>query len=590
MKYRISVLKYILSVACVLFVFIQSTALGLGAQSQDFTLDYDRDTQLIEIYGETTYETDIGEVSIQILRPEKSAQDAEGATSDDIDTIVYFVGKANIEQKIGTDGKEYGKYSIRFKMEAPTGRYTVRVYTPGLGRAIEQTLEYANAAEIKAVLDSINAVSHSAANAGQLIKEIIDGNLEVLGLKDSLYTDLHSTNLDAVYLKLAKADDFKSIGDITDMLVKELMPIAFTKISDEAKLKTYLDKYGRVFEQMLYAEYKSMNAAVSAIVVSALANKTYADIDALGASFDENVMLQSMLNVAVWTDFGTKAELFINQYQNKYTVLKNMNYVGFKNLSGTNQNTVVKYFMNHKSDYTTLSGFVTAFNTQVANVKDSGGTGKEGPKTPANNGTGVGNTGGIVPKDIIDPPKNIAFNDLGSVSWAKDAIMELYEKGVIKGKTEDAFEPNTNITREEFVTLIVQAFSLRNENASIEFADVDRSDWCYVFVASAKANGIVTGNDDGTFGKGKEIKREEMAAMLCRLAANMEITLEENNESPTFSDEDEISDYAVENIHTLQRASVINGMGDGSFAPKKGLSRAEAAVVIYKIMKMANRI
>ena len=49
----------------------------------------------------------------------------------------------------------------------------------------------------------------------------------------------------------------------------------------------------------------------------------------------------------------------------------------------------------------------------------------------------------------------------------------------------------------------------------------------------------------------------------------------------SFTDADQISEYAQDAVYTLANAGIINGMGDGTFAPKANATRAQASVIIY---------
>ncbi|HHW00656.1 MAG TPA: S-layer homology domain-containing protein, partial [Clostridiaceae bacterium] len=51
-----------------------------------------------------------------------------------------------------------------------------------------------------------------------------------------------------------------------------------------------------------------------------------------------------------------------------------------------------------------------------------------------------------------------------------------------------------------------------------------------------------------------------------------------------FTDEAEISGYAKEAVAAIQKAGIIKGTGDGRFAPKNNATRAEAAVIIYRLL------
>lgn len=62
------------------------------------------------------------------------------------------------------------------------------------------------------------------------------------------------------------------------------------------------------------------------------------------------------------------------------------------------------------------------------------------------------------------------------------------------------------------------------------------------------------------------------------------IVLSEEN-TASFSDADEISEFAADGVAALSRAGIINGVGDGCFAPKATAKRAEAAKIIYGILQ-----
>ena len=52
----------------------------------------------------------------------------------------------------------------------------------------------------------------------------------------------------------------------------------------------------------------------------------------------------------------------------------------------------------------------------------------------------------------------------------------------------------------------------------------------------------------------------------------------------SFSDGKEISDYASAYVSGLSESGVINGMGDGSFAPYQNANRAQSAVIIDRMI------
>jgi len=184
-----------------------------------------------------------------------------------------------------------------------------------------------------------------------------------------------------------------------------------------------------------------------------------------------------------------------------------------------------------------------------------------------------------IPDEVIKPTN--AFNDLSSVPWAKESIEALALKGIISGRGNGIFAPNDNVTRAEFCKMIALAFNLVDEKAICDFDDVESGAWYYMYIASAKAQGIINGREDNKFSPDATITREEMAAIALR-------TINKDVKAATekFADDASISDYAKDAVYTLKELGIINGVGENMFSPKAVVTRAMAAKVIYMLIKV----
>ena len=74
-----------------------------------------------------------------------------------------------------------------------------------------------------------------------------------------------------------------------------------------------------------------------------------------------------------------------------------------------------------------------------------------------------------------------------------------------------------------------------------------------------------------------------MATILYRAVKYGEVSLYSVVDTE-FTDNMNISEYAMEAVKALSSAKVISGMGDGSFMPKNTATRAEAAVMLYNLL------
>ena len=173
------------------------------------------------------------------------------------------------------------------------------------------------------------------------------------------------------------------------------------------------------------------------------------------------------------------------------------------------------------------------------------------------------------------------FNDLTSVPWAQDSILELQKMNVISGDGSGAFYPDRAVTREEFLKMAMTAAGIE-PGGSVSFSDVDANEWYYGYVAAAFEKGIVNGMDENTFGIGEMITRADMAVMLKRILdyAGIEIVPTEN--AFVFDDYKTIPKYARESITALCQVGLMNGVGDNRFDAPASATRAESAVAIYR--------
>lgn len=233
---------------------------------------------------------------------------------------------------------------------------------------------------------------------------------------------------------------------------------------------------------------------------------------------------------------------------------------------------------------TNLSELKTKFNTIVNESEGEGGSG--GGASGGGGGGGAkppskGDEPSYIPEETpapSTPEKACPFTDLGGAQWAKDAIEFLYEKGIINGRSETAFAPNETVTRAELVKMIVETMDIPTGGGEAEFSDVISGDWFFPYVEKAASSGIIKG-DGGAFKPNEAIKREDAALIIFRAMG-----LEEGS-NLTFSDKENISPYAKGAIAAMVSGGYISGMGDGSFAPKMTLTRAQAAQLIFNIVK-----
>lgn len=176
------------------------------------------------------------------------------------------------------------------------------------------------------------------------------------------------------------------------------------------------------------------------------------------------------------------------------------------------------------------------------------------------------------------------FGDIGKVAWAQEAINTLAANGIVKGMTDGSFAPTKTVTRAEFITMLVRALNLPTAGTGSTFTDVKNNAWYTDSIASAYAAGIVSGSGNGKFEPGRQITREEMAIMIYNALKAQLQPIDSDAALQQFGDSSKIASYAKTPVAQLTKLGVINGMGDGDFAPKENANRAQAAVMIYRML------
>lgn len=175
------------------------------------------------------------------------------------------------------------------------------------------------------------------------------------------------------------------------------------------------------------------------------------------------------------------------------------------------------------------------------------------------------------------------FIDVHEGAWYYDVVKEAVEKGLMNGISATEFAPDASLTRGMFVTVLYRAAGEPGVTSLKSFADVPANQYYANAVAWASANGIVNGVSADKFDPNASITREQMAAIIYRFGTMTQIKVETDNEI-SYTDADSISPYAEEAAKWAYNAGVILGNADGSFAPQRTATRAEAAAIFVRLL------
>ena len=180
-----------------------------------------------------------------------------------------------------------------------------------------------------------------------------------------------------------------------------------------------------------------------------------------------------------------------------------------------------------------------------------------------------------------DKPVENYYSDIAS-NWAAEDINLLADLGVVTGKPDGTFRPDSEITRAEIIAILVRLYDL-NSDDMVLFDDT-KDHWASGYISIAASLGYVNGFDAKHFGPDDQLTREQMAVMTARIAELQEDT-SGGNPVP-FTDKDRISSWALSAVTSVFQNGVISGYPDGTFRPSAKITRAEACHMIVNLINL----
>ena len=477
-----------------------------------------------------------------------------------------------------------GRFTTAFDLTTASGNYDIYFMHQELADPIKiSDLRYVNKSESVTALSEIN--SSSVTTGAQLFAALTKWQ-EVLGIDFSGDYETPGLNLTKVHnliLSLKPQGGFVDSAGI-NLAIKKASALVI--ISDETQLSN-IEGLLLKYEALLSLDLAQLKASdLDPTVKNSILTRI------LNADFTNPTEINSLIN----SNIAIESIRITDNWQHVKLILETIPEMVDRMKPGTSfslvkdPSVVFKRFV--LGNYTNLQAMLTAFDTYVADAVKGQGNSGGNPYMGGSSGGGGGGSAVIPSKGLAgglsdeSSFKEVDFSDISDVPWARESILDLAGRGAINGMTADTFSPNTPVTREQFVKILVLALGLEGLAADIAFTDLEKESWSYPYISSAVYAGIVKGNTDNTFGGGSYVTRQDVAVMAYRAITYLELPLNENVSSGiAFIDYELISEYAKNAVTLMQKAGIINGMEDGSFRPADTCTRAQAAKIIYEISK-----
>lgn len=518
-------------------------------------------------------------VSAKLLRPGKTELDLE-STSGSIKSILAGVSQGVLN--------ENGSKTFTFDIVGDAGYYIFSATVPKFKMEFSKEIPFAPSSAVKALIADLSELTYSSESV-KTVKALFDkksnGTLsgaEVLGLeaaeKYDVYEKMTAKEKDSLYdfltYEFGKMEGTEEKSEIYAILTNVIIIEDFLLKNEKDTIKAMKSDAEALklsetecYKELFLSENYGTDELLSEMVADFKANiKNVEDKANIPAKFSESMFMTVLKNCATDGEIGKVMEK-LPLYMKEIGISEDYE-------DAVNREEIWEEAASADS----LLEFVEAVNDNISLEE-------EPKKSDGSSGSGGGGGGKVALRSetVVAPNELLnSFSDIENVAWAKDAINYLADSGIISGKEIGKFYPNDVLKREELAKILTLSFALDGTPENIEFADVDAESWYYPYVLKTLANGVINGNGE-SFGIGLAVTREDAATMIYRaIKDTVELTEEEKTE---FSDDAEIAEYAKEAVYALKQLKILDGVGDNAFAPKKNVTRAELAKIIYSVLK-----
>lgn len=193
------------------------------------------------------------------------------------------------------------------------------------------------------------------------------------------------------------------------------------------------------------------------------------------------------------------------------------------------------------------------------------------PTEPSNPGENAGQT-------FLDVPKSF---------WGYESIERAAQLGYVNGVGGGKFEPNRQLTRAEFVTMLHRMAGKPTASTAAAFTDVSQNAWYRDAVNWAAEKGYVNGTGENSFNPDGKITRQEVVTILFRYSGSQSgaETMFTAAYDSQFTDSGAIAPWAKTAMYWAIYNGVVNGTSPTTVSPTATATRAEVAAIFVRYSK-----
>lgn len=172
-------------------------------------------------------------------------------------------------------------------------------------------------------------------------------------------------------------------------------------------------------------------------------------------------------------------------------------------------------------------------------------------------------------------------------SWAQSGVNQMLEQKLIPADLQSDYQKF--ITRGEFARLLIPAMEAIlstdiNSEFEYEITKEPFSDTKETNVMKAYSNNIIGGIGNNKFNPSRLITREQVAIMMVNAVDSIEM-LSYIIKKPVVADDKDVSSWAKAYVYAALNNGLMNGTGNGNYAPKGNVTREQAILMVNNVVE-----
>lgn len=214
-------------------------------------------------------------------------------------------------------------------------------------------------------------------------------------------------------------------------------------------------------------------------------------------------------------------------------------------------------------------------------VKDASGKTVSTTKVSENEYTFTMPEGNVTVTATFVEKNATPFTDVKTTDWWYEAVKYVYENKLMAGTSDTTFEPTAKLNRAQAVQILYNLEGQPAVTGTADFTDVS-GHWALNAITWGAKNGVVAGVGNGKFDPNANVTREQFAQMMYNYAKFKGYDLTAQGDLDSFTDVSKVSDWAETALAWANGEGLINGNTDGTLAPNGTAIRGQAASIMAK--------